>query len=165
VLGAALRRHRPRPGDTWHLDEVFITINTERYSLWRAVDQDGTVLDILVQSRRNKQARSSFSASFLQGCQYGPRVIIRINLRAMGLQKRAILPGVEHRNSVPQQPCRELAPPHRQRERRMQGSKSPGMPNGSRRVWAYRPTLSTTPASLIRACISSRDEGKKPDLG
>ena len=48
-----LRRRRPRPGDKWHLDEVFLTINGERHYLWRAVDQDGKVLDILVQSRRH----------------------------------------------------------------------------------------------------------------
>ena len=51
-----LRHWRPRPGDKWHLDEVFLTINGECHYLWRAVDQDGNVLDILVQRRRNKQA-------------------------------------------------------------------------------------------------------------
>jgi putative transposase len=52
----ALRRRHPRPGDKWHLDEVFLTINKARHYLWRAVDQDGNVLDILVQSRRDKHA-------------------------------------------------------------------------------------------------------------
>jgi putative transposase len=56
----ALRHRRPRCGDTWHLDEVFLTIRGERHSLWRAVDQDGNVLDILVQSRRNKKAAKRF---------------------------------------------------------------------------------------------------------
>jgi putative transposase len=46
-----LRRRRPRPGDKWHLDEVFLTINGKRHYLWRAVDQDDNVLDILVQVR------------------------------------------------------------------------------------------------------------------
>jgi putative transposase len=55
-----LRRRRPRPGDKWHLDEVFLTIHGEQHYLWRAVDQDGHVLDILVQSRRNKQAAKKF---------------------------------------------------------------------------------------------------------
>jgi putative transposase len=55
-----LCRRRPRPGDKWHLDEVFLTINGARHYLWRAVDQDGTVLDILVQSRRNKKAAKKF---------------------------------------------------------------------------------------------------------
>jgi transposase-like protein len=51
-----IRRRRPRPGDTWFLDEVFITINGKRHYLWRAVDQDGDVLDILVQKHRDKRA-------------------------------------------------------------------------------------------------------------
>jgi putative transposase len=51
-----LRRRRPRPGDKWHLDEVFIRIRGELHYLWRAVDQNGVVLDILVQSRRNAKA-------------------------------------------------------------------------------------------------------------
>jgi putative transposase len=51
-----LRCCRPRPDDTWHLDEVFLTINGQRHYLWRAVDQDGTGLDILVQRRRDKKA-------------------------------------------------------------------------------------------------------------
>lgn len=55
-----LRRRRPRPGDKWHLDEVFIKANGERKYLWRAVDQDGDVLDIPVQSRRDKAAARCF---------------------------------------------------------------------------------------------------------
>src|SRR5262249_40794195 len=58
-----LRCRRPQPGDKWHLDEVFLTIHGERHSLWRAVDQDDHVLDILVQSRRNKQAAKKFFRS------------------------------------------------------------------------------------------------------
>ena len=62
-----LRRRRPRPGDKWHLDEVFLTIKGERHYLWRAVDQDGTVLDILVQSRRDKKAAKKFFRKLLKG--------------------------------------------------------------------------------------------------
>ena len=58
-----LRRRRPRPGDTWHLDAVFRTINGTRHSLWRAVDQDGHVLDILVQNRRDTKAANVRFAS------------------------------------------------------------------------------------------------------
>ncbi len=64
-----LRRRRPESRDKWHLDEVFLTINGEQHYLWRAVDQDGTVLDILVQSRRNKQAAKKFFRKLLKGCQ------------------------------------------------------------------------------------------------
>jgi hypothetical protein len=62
-----LRCRRPRPGDTWHLDEVFITINGKRQYLWRAVDQHGTVLDILVTSRRDAKAATRFFRKLLTG--------------------------------------------------------------------------------------------------
>jgi putative transposase len=55
-----LRRRRVRPGNTWHLNEVFITINGQRRYLWQAVDQHGTVLDILVTSRRDTTAATRF---------------------------------------------------------------------------------------------------------
>ena len=71
-----LRHRRPRPGDKWHLDEVFLTINGERHYLWRAVDQDDNVLNILVQSRRDKKAAKKFFRKLLKGLQYVPRVII-----------------------------------------------------------------------------------------
>ncbi|GHO87543.1 hypothetical protein KSZ_55490 [Dictyobacter formicarum] len=57
-----LRCRRPRCGDIWHLDEVYLKMNGKTHSLWRAVDQDGNVLDILVQSRRNKKAAKRFFA-------------------------------------------------------------------------------------------------------
>jgi transposase-like protein len=77
-----LRRRRPQPGDTWHLDEVFLTINGERHYLWRAVDQDDNVLDILVQSRRNQHAAKKFFRTLLKGLQYVPRVVITDKLNA-----------------------------------------------------------------------------------
>jgi putative transposase len=92
-----LRRRRPRCGDKWHLDEVMLTIRGQKHSLWRAVDQDGNVLDILVQSRRNKKAAQRFFRKLLQGLHYVPRVIITEKLRSSGAAKREILPGVEHR--------------------------------------------------------------------
>ena len=58
-----LRRRRPRPGDTWHLDAVFVGINGTQHYLWRAVDQDGTVLDSLVQSRRDKAASAGCASA------------------------------------------------------------------------------------------------------
>src|SRR5215813_3549777 len=64
-----LRHRRAQPGDTWHLDEVFLTIRGTRHYLWRAVDQDGHVLDILVQHRRGKHAAKQFFRKLLKGCQ------------------------------------------------------------------------------------------------
>ena len=92
-----LRRRRPRCGDKWHLYEVFLTIRGERHYLWQAVDQDGNVLDILVQSRRNKKAAKRFFHKLLKGVLYVPRVIIPDKLKSYGAAKREILPGVEHR--------------------------------------------------------------------
>jgi putative transposase len=63
-----LKRRCARPGDKWHLDEVFLTINGKRHYLWRAVDQDDNVLDILVQSRRNSTRRRSSFASCSRDC-------------------------------------------------------------------------------------------------
>jgi putative transposase len=63
-----LRRRRPYPGDKWHLDEVFIKIHGKTHYLWRAVDQDGTVLNILVTSRRDATAATRFFHKLLRGC-------------------------------------------------------------------------------------------------
>ena len=92
-----LKRRRPKPGDKWHLDEVFLTINGARHYLWRAVDQNGHVLDILVQSRRNKKAAKKFFRKLLKGLTYVPRVIITDKLKSYGAAKREVLPSVEHR--------------------------------------------------------------------
>ena len=94
-----LRRRRPRPGDKWHLDEVFIRIQGVLHYLWRAVDQDGVVLDILVQSRRDAGAAKRFFKRLLKDSQYMPRVLITNKLGSYGVAKRELLPDVEHRQS------------------------------------------------------------------
>jgi putative transposase len=133
-----LRRRRPRPGDTWHLDEVFLTINQERHYLWRAVDEDGAVLDILVQRQRDKKAAKKFFRRLLKGLTYVPRVIITDKLKSYGAAKREILPGVEHRqHRYLNNRVENSHQPTRQRERRMQGFKSPGQ--AQRFLSAYGP--------------------------
>ena len=82
-----LRRWRPRLGDKWHLDELFLTIKGERHYLWRAVDQEGNILDILAQCRRDKAAVKKFSRKLLKGLTYGPRVIITDQLCEDGAAK------------------------------------------------------------------------------
>ena len=62
-----LRRRRPRPGDTWQRDEAFLPIRVAQHYLWRAVDQDGNVLDILVQRRRDQKAAQKFFRKLLKG--------------------------------------------------------------------------------------------------
>jgi putative transposase len=133
-----LRRRRPKPGDKWHLDEVFLTINGERHYLWRAVDQAGNVLDILVQSRRDKAAAKKFFRKLLKGLTDVPRVIITDKLKSYGAAKRDILPGVEHRqHRYLNNRAENSHQPTRQRERRMQGFKSPG--HAQRFLSAYGP--------------------------
>jgi len=66
AFAAALRRRRARPGDKWHLDEVQLKSNGRRHWLWRAVDQDGLVLDILVQARRDQHAADRFLRRVLE---------------------------------------------------------------------------------------------------
>jgi putative transposase len=91
-----LRRSRPRPGDRWHLDEVFLKINGQVHYLWRAVDQDGDVLDILVQSRRDKKAAKKFFRKLLKGLRYVPRIIITDKLKSYSAAKAEMMPSVEH---------------------------------------------------------------------
>jgi putative transposase len=136
-----LRRRRPRPGDKWHLDEVSLTIQGERHYLWRAVDQDGHVLDILVQRRRDKQAAKRFFRKLLKGLTYVPRVIITDKLKSYGAALREILPRVEHRqHRYLNNRAENSHQPTRQRERRMQQFKSAG--HAQRFLAAYDPIAS-----------------------
>jgi putative transposase len=122
-----LRRRRAQPGDTWHCDEVFLKINGKRHYVWRAVDQDGTVLDMLVQSRRNKAAAKTFLRKVLKGGQYVPRVLITDNLASYGAAKREVLPTVEHRQSrYLNNRAENSHQPTRKRERVMQRFTSAG---------------------------------------
>ena len=91
-----IRRHRPKPGDKWHLDEVVIKIKGETFYLWRAVDQYGDVLDIMVQKRRNRKAAKRFLKKLVK--RYGqPRVMITDKLRSYGAAKQEVMPDVDHR--------------------------------------------------------------------
>ena len=91
-----IRRNRPKPGDKWHLDEAVIKINGETFYLWRAVDQYGDVLDIMVQKRRNKKAAKRFLKKLVK--QYGqPRVMITDKLRSYGAAKKEVMPDADHR--------------------------------------------------------------------
>ncbi|MFC5856645.1 IS6 family transposase [Streptomyces chlorus] len=122
-----LRRRRPRPGDTWHLDEVFVKINGERKYLWRAVDADGNVLDILVQNRRDKAAARRFFRTLLKTTCSVPRVVVTDKLRSYGAAHREVMPSVEHRSHKGLTNRAENShQPTRQRERAMKGFRSVG---------------------------------------
>ncbi|CAA9575481.1 MAG: Transposase [uncultured Thermomicrobiales bacterium] len=134
----ALRRRRPQPGDKWHLDEVFIRINGVQHYLWRAVDQDGNVLDILVQPRRDKPAAVRFLRKLLTSLAYVPRVVITDKLASYGAAMREILPSVEHRRHKGLNNRAENShQATRERERRMRRFKDPG--HAQRFLAAYGP--------------------------
>jgi putative transposase len=97
AYASALKRRPARPGDKWHLDEVVLKIKGKVCYSWRAVDQEGVVLDILVQSRRNTRAATRFFKKLLKGLEYVPRVIITDKLRSYGAAKKVLLLRVEHR--------------------------------------------------------------------
>jgi putative transposase len=123
----SLRRRQPRPGDKWHLDEVFIKINGAQKYLWRAVDQDGMMLDILVQNRRDKAAARRFFRRLLKTAGAVPRVIVTDKLRSYGAAHREVMPSVEHRSHKGLNNRAENShQPTRQRERAMKGFRSTG---------------------------------------
>ena len=122
-----LRRRRPRPGDKWHLDEVFIKIRGKNHYLWRAVDQDGNVLDILVTSRRDAKAATRFFRKLLTGLEYVPRVLVTDKLASYPVAHRRLIRSVEHRRSKYLNNRAENShQPTRQRERTMKRFTSPG---------------------------------------
>ncbi|MFJ2864103.1 IS6 family transposase [Kitasatospora sp. NPDC087314] len=122
-----LRRRRPAAGDKWHLDEVFVEINGERRYLWRAVDQHGNVLDILVQSRRNAKAAKRFPAKLMKKQRRVPRVLVTDKLKSYGVAHRELMGSVEHRAHKGSNNRDENSHhPTRQRERAMKYFRSPG---------------------------------------
>jgi putative transposase len=162
AYASQLRRRHPRPGDKWHLDEVFLTIHGQRHYLWRAVDQDGHILDILVQRQRNKKAAKRFFRKLLKGLTYVPRVVITDKLKSYGAALREILPSVEHRqHRYLNNRAENSHQPTRQRERRMGRFKSPG--HAQRFLAAYgpiaqhfRPRRHLLPAPIYRQVMRQR---------
>jgi putative transposase len=122
-----IRRRLPRTGEKWHLDEVVLKIAGVKHWLWRAVDQDGIVLDVLVQSRRDKQAAKRLLRKLLKRQMRPPRVMITDKLASYGAARKEIMPGVEHRQHKGLNNRAENShQPTRRRERQMKRFKSAG---------------------------------------
>ena len=120
-----LRHRQGRQGDTWHLDELFVRIQGRQQFLWRAVDEDGDVLDILVQSRRNRQAAKRFFRKLLNRQGREPRRLITDKLRSYSAAHRTVMPSVLHSTRQYANNRAEVAhQPTRQRERQMRRFKS-----------------------------------------
>ena len=122
-----LRRRQGRLGDTWHLDELFVNIQGRRHYLWRAVDQDGDVIDILVQRHRNARAAKRFFRKLLKGQGSEPRWLITDKLRSYGAAHRSVMPSVVHDTRRYANNRAEVShQPTRQREQQMRKFKSAG---------------------------------------
>ena len=125
VYARRLRRRRGQMGDTWHLDEVFVTIQGRQQYLWRAVDEDGDVLDILVQSHRNRRAAVRFFRKLLKTQGRIPRRLITDQLRSYAAACRTVMPSVVHVTDQYANNRAEVShQPTRQRERQMRRFKS-----------------------------------------
>ncbi|MFJ6326908.1 MULTISPECIES: IS6 family transposase [unclassified Rhizobium] len=122
-----LRRKKPSRKDIWHLDEVAISIGGRKYRLWRAVDQDGYVLDEIVQSRRDTKAAKRLLVRLLKRQGKTPKRIITDKLRSYAAAKQDVMPTVEHRSHKGLNNRAENSHlPLRKRERAMQGFRSAG---------------------------------------
>ena len=121
----SIRKKQGRLGDIWHVDELFVKIQGEQLYLWRAVDQDGDVLDILVTKRRNKQAAKRFFRKVLKGQSKAPWQLITDKLRSYPAAHREFFPSVEHRTGQYENNRAEVSHQHtREQERQMRGFKS-----------------------------------------
>jgi putative transposase len=122
-----LRRLQPMPSSQWHLDEMVVAIQGRRMYLWRAVDSEGEVLDILVQPRRDKAAALRLMRKLLkkQGC--APRVLVTDKLRSYASARRELGLSGRHEQGLRKNNRAENShQPVRRRERKMQRFKSPG---------------------------------------
>ena len=127
VFANQIRRRLPCAEDKWHLDEVVVTIAGVKHWLWRAVDQTGHVLDILVQSRRDTQAAKRLLRKLLKRQCRAPRVMITDKLASYGAAKREVMPSVEHRKHKGLNNRAENShQPTRRRERQMKRFKLAG---------------------------------------
>ena len=128
LINSERRKHqRGRMSDTWYLDELFVNIQGRRQYLWRAVDQDGDVIDILVQSRRNRRAATRFFRKLLKAQGRVPLRVITDKLGSYGAAHRIVMPSVAHSTRQYENNRAEVShQPTRQRERQMRRFKSVG---------------------------------------
>src|SRR3954468_21899208 len=122
-----IRRRLPCTGGKWHLDEVCLVIGGKKHWLWRAVDQDGVVLDALVQRRRDKRTAERLLWKLLKRQTRVPRVTITDKLASYSAARGEVMPSVEHRRHKGLNNRAENShQPTRRRERQMKRFKSPG---------------------------------------
>jgi len=127
IFARELRRRRARPSSTWHLDEMVIRIGGERFWLWRAVDHEGEILDMLVQRRRDTKAALRLMRKLIRKQGFAPEVMVTDKLASYGRARRSLGPRGRHEQGLRANNRAENShQPVRRRERKMQRFKSPG---------------------------------------
>jgi len=125
VIARRLRQRRPRPSDRWHLDEMVVRIAGKRMYLWRAVDHEGEVLDMLVQSRRDSRAALRLMRKLLRKQGFVPKLLVTDKLRSYGSAFRQLQLTCPHEQGLRKNNRAENShQPVRRRERKMQRFKS-----------------------------------------
>jgi hypothetical protein len=161
-------RHRPaRPTSSWHLDEMAVTIAGRKFWLWRAVDDEGEVLDLLVQRRRDKAAAEKLMRKLLKKQGFAPDVLVIDKLRSYGVAKSEIGLSARHEQGLRKNNRAENSrQPTRQRECKMQRFKSPGdQPTASCPFTPLPKTPSTSSAISPPAARSASSEKKRSRRG
>jgi putative transposase len=127
LIARNLRATRPKPHGQWHLDEMVSSIGGRHMYIWRAVDSEGEVLDILVQRRRDKSAALKLLRKLLKKQGFAPAVVVTDKLRSYGAALRVIGFSGHHEQGLRANNRAENShQPVRRREHKMQGFKSPG---------------------------------------
>lgn len=158
------RRSSGRLGDKWHLDEADVSLRGKKHWLWRAVDQDGFVLEVLVQSRRNAKAAQRLMRKLLKGQGRSPGVMITDKLRSYGAAKREIMPAVEHRSHKGLNNRAENShQPVRRRARIIKRFKSQRhLPRSSPSMIDHQPVSNPAPRHLLRPPSRTANGGDEP---
>jgi transposase-like protein len=127
LFARELRRRRHRPTARWHLDEMAVLIGGRRFWLWRAVDDEGEVLDLLVQRRRDAKAAAKLMRKLLKKHGFTPKTLVTDRLRSYGAAKTLLGLSARHEQGLRKNNRAENSHlPVRRRERKMQRFKSPG---------------------------------------
>ena len=143
MIAADLRRRRSKPYTTWHLNEVYLKISGRMVYLWRAVDAEGEVLDVLVQSKRNKHAALKLMRKLLKKCGFVPDRLITNDLRSYAAAAHDLGISTRHeRGRWKTNRAENSHQPTRHRERKMQRFKS----SGSAKI-SLRSRPSSTPST------------------
>jgi transposase-like protein len=154
AIAANIRRTRPQPSDHWHLDEMVISIRGDRYWLWRAVDNEGEVLDFLVQRRRDAKVARKLVTILLKKYGFAPTRIVTDHLRSYSTAFRAMGLSANHDRGLRANNRAENShQPVRRRERKQQRFKSPG---SAQRFLEPSMLPLTTPSPTNAICYADR---------